>query len=161
MLEIAVKIILGFVFLIIFIQDYKDRKVTWALFPTVAICAAILFSTNSIVELFYISVIYNLLFVSILLGVIFIYAKLKLKTHINTVIGIGDVLLFLGLCFTFSTVSFIFIFVCSLIFSLILHLSLTKKQNHSTVPLAGYMSLFFGVVFLGSWLGVIDAVYQI
>jgi hypothetical protein len=37
--------------------------------------------------------------------------------------------------------------VFSLVFSLVLHLALQYKNKEKTVPLAGYMSLFFGVVY--------------
>jgi hypothetical protein len=49
----------------------------------------------------------------------------------------------------------------ALVFSLVLHLCLSKFQKTVTVPLAGYISLFFGIVFMGVWSGLINSLYII
>jgi len=51
--------------------------------------------------------------------------------------------------------------VFSLIFSLILHLFLSRNSTLKTVPLAGYMSLFFACVYTSNWFGLINSVYTI
>jgi hypothetical protein len=44
------------------------------------------------------------------------------------------------------------LFVFSLLFSLLLHSIFKKNQpEHETVPLAGYMSLFFGSVYIADF----------
>jgi hypothetical protein len=96
---------------------------------------------------------FNLLFVAVLLLVCYLYAAFKLKKNLlKEVFGLGDVLFFIFITFSFSIVSFFVLFVFSLIFSLILHLAMQSRQSEKTVPLAGYMSLFFGVVYGYSFL---------
>lgn len=156
---LAVKVILLFVLGLIFYQDIKERQVYWFLFPLVAICVGVLFFFKTLSELFIMAIALNILFVAILLLAVLLYTKIKLKS--NKAIGLGDVLFFLASAFAFSTISFIVIFIGSLIFSLVLHNALTKSQNSITVPLAGYMSLFFGLTYLAYWFGIIQSVYQV
>ena len=73
--------------------------------------------------------------------------------------GLGDLLLFIALAFTFASVSFIILFVFGLLFSLILHLLFKNKSKLKTVPLAGYLSLFFLVAYLSHWFGLLPTLY--
>ncbi len=149
------KIVLIISFVLIFIQDLNERKIYWFWMPLIAITSGMLFYNGTLPELFISASILNLCFVLILILTIFIYARLKLKTNIINVIGIGDVLLFVALAFSFSAISFIVIFLGSLIFSLTIHVSFKHLSNqHPTVPLAGYMSLFFLGAFLIHWSGI-------
>jgi len=143
----------------ILIQDIKERKVYWFLFPIVGLCAGILFYQNTYPQLFYTTVLLNLVFVAILIAIVFLYSKFKLKTTISNTFGMGDGLLFFALTFSFSSISFIILFVFGLIFSLTLHLILKKNSKHQTVPLAGYLSLFFAVAYLSNWIGILESVY--
>ena len=156
---LLIKIVLILCLGLILYQDVKERQVYWFLFPISGLCCAILFYFKTIEELFYISVLINLAFVTILLLIIYVYTKFKIKTTFNTVFGLGDVMLFLALALSFSSVSFIVLFSSALIFSLVLHLVLNKKS--ATVPLAGYMSLFFGITYMAYWLGFINSVYSL
>lgn len=142
-------------------QDVKERQVYWFLFPIIALCTGILFYNNTISELFISASLLNLIFVTVLLIAVYLYSRFKLKTKFNHVFGLGDVLFFFAVCSSFSTISFIVIFSCSLFFSLILHLFLSQNKKSLTVPLAGYMSLFFSFIYLGFWTGLIQSVYQI
>ena len=137
------------VFLIIFIQDCKDRKVYWFLYPIVGVLVFVL--QMEVVSKYSLAVNagFNLLFIFILLFVCYLYAALKLKKPLlKEVFGLGDVLFFIFIAFSFSIISFFVLFVFSLVFSLLLHFVLQHKQIEKTVPLAGYMSLFFGVVYV-------------
>ena len=87
-----------------------------------------------------------------------LYSTHKLKTSIKNVIGLGDVFLFIAISVSFPTVTFIVMFVFSLLFALILHGILSKKENE-TVPLAGYMSLFFVLIYTAHWLGFYKSLY--
>ncbi|SMP36644.1 hypothetical protein SAMN06265346_12336 [Flavobacterium hercynium] len=89
---------------------------------------------------------FNLLFVSLILGISFLYLRLR-KLAITAAIGLGDILFFAFITFTFSIVSFLVLFIFSLMFAVILHFVLSLKKEQQTVPLAGYMSLFFLVVY--------------
>ena len=75
--------------------------------------------------------------------------------------AIGDVLLLLALTFTFSIITFWVLFVSGLVFSLILHKLLKSGSKFKTVPLAGYLSLFFSITYISNWLGLINSVYAI
>ncbi|AWI25293.1 hypothetical protein HYN49_04925 [Flavobacterium pallidum] len=78
------------------------------------------------------------------MGILYFNQKKKVLDHLGT----GDMLMFLFLCFCFSVVSFFILFVFSLVFSLVLHLVLkTKYPRHQSVPLAGYMSVYFSAVY--------------
>ncbi len=150
-----------FIFLSIFYQDLKERKVYWFFFPMVAILCGLLHYNSVLPELFFMSTVINLIFVSILLLMLLLYSKFKLKMKFSDTFGLGDVLLFIALSFAFASVSFLILFISALIFSLMLHYILKKSSKNKTVPLAGYMSLFFGMVYLGYWFGIINAVYTI
>lgn len=138
----------------------KERKVYWFLFPLIGLLSGILLFQNTEKAIVISTILINFLYVSFLLCVILLYAKLKLKTSFTNVFGIGDLLLFLALTLTFSSISFIILLVFSLIFSLIIHL-IFKEQKKLTVPLAGYMSLFFAITYITHWLGFLPTLYYI
>jgi hypothetical protein len=143
----------------VFYQDIKERLVYWFLFPIIAICSGVLFYNNVIPELFKTSLIINVCFVIFLIFIVFAYSKLKLRTSISETFGLGDGLLFIALAFTFSSISFLVVFVFGLIFSLIMHLFLKNRSEHKNVPLAGYLSMFFAITYMANWFGVIKSVY--
>lgn len=158
---IVIKSILILVFALILYQDVKDREVYWFLFPCVGIFSGYLFLSQTLVELFFMSIITNLMIISVLVVIIKIYSKLKLKTKMINTIGLGDLLMLFFLSFTFSTVSFMVILLSSLIFSLLLQLSFKKQSKYKTVPLAGYMGLFFSLSYLAFWFEIINSLYSI
>jgi hypothetical protein len=160
-MPVIVKLVLVFTLVLVFYQDTRDRKVYWFAFPLIALCCGFLYYQHSLMELFYTSIIINLIFVGLLFMVIYLYSKFKLKTDFKNTFGFGDTLLFLALAFSFSSVSFITLFVFSLIFALVLHLLYKKRYKLKTVPLAGYMSLFFCLVYIAYWLGFVNQLYVI
>lgn len=145
--------------IMVFIQDGKDREVYGFLFPIIGLSSGILLYTNMMSQLFYLTLVINLLFVVILLAVVFFYSKIKLKTTIGKTFGLGDGLLFFALAFTFSSISFMVLFVFGLVFSLLTHLVFKKTSENKTVPLAGYLSLFFTIVYLSYWAGITPDIY--
>jgi len=145
----------------VFFQDIKERQVYWFLFPVIAICTGILLYNNLLTEVFFMTLLINISFVLILLGVVYLYSKFKLKTGLSQTFGLGDGLLFFALAFTFSSISFITLFVFGLIFSLAIHLVLKRKSKYKTVPLAGYISLFFVICYMSYWAGILKSVYTI
>jgi len=145
----------------IFYQDFKEREVYWFLFPLFGICSAILFYKSTLPELFYVSIGMNFIFISILLLIVFLYSKLKLKSNFNDAFGLGDALLFIGLIFSFSTISFLIIFVFSLLFALIMHLIIKQYSKLQSVPLASYISLFFSLAYVSHWLGITSSLYAL
>tara|TARA_R110002050_G_scaffold137538_3_gene261157 strand:+ start:1558 stop:2037 length:480 start_codon:yes stop_codon:yes gene_type:complete len=158
---VIIKIILIVALIMVFIQDRKDREVYWFLFPIIAFATGVLLYNSMLPELFYITLIINLLFIIILFTVVFLYSKFKLRTTITDTFGLGDGLMFMALAFTFSSISFMILFVFGLIFSLIIHVIFKKKSKHKTVPLAGYLSLYFIIIYISYWLGITPNIYTI
>lgn len=145
----------------VLLQDVKERQVHWFLFPIIGICSGILLYQNTFSQLFFSTILINLSFLVLLIGIVYLYSKLKLKTAISNTFGLGDGLLFLVLAFSFSSVSFLVLFVFGLVFSLILHLFFKQKTKQKTVPLAGYLSLFFAITYISHWAGILNSVYTI
>lgn len=158
---VILKIVLVSLLGLILFQDVKERKVYWLLFPLTAICFGLLHLHQVLHEVFLLTVIYNLVFVLLISLFTFGYIKLKLRKNLTDSFGLGDFLFFLATAFSFATFSFISIFVLSLIFSLSLHLILKKITHDSTVPLAGYMSLFFILTYIGYWTELLSSMYLI
>jgi hypothetical protein len=75
-----------------------------------------------------------------------LYAKLKLKKSIQEVFGLGDLLFFCLLAVSLPIISFLVVFIFSLIFSLVVFILIKKSLKHKTVPLAGFQSLFFAII---------------
>ncbi|WDF60815.1 general secretion pathway protein [Flavobacterium sp. KACC 22758] len=144
------KLILVIVFAFVLYQDFKSRLVYWFLYPIIGVLAFAIQLQNLPVSIALTNLGFNLLFVVLILLVSTLYIKFRNLDFKNT-IGIGDILFFLFIAGTFSIVSFLVLFVFSLVFSLILHIVLNNKKEQATVPLAGYMSLFFGVVYAVSF----------
>lgn len=159
-MEILIKISLIAAFLLVIYQDIKEREVYWFLFPMIGVFAGYLFFKGTLPELFFVSVVMNLILSIILISVVFLYSKIKLEVSLKSVMGLGDLLLLFFLSFSFSTISYIIILIGSFIFSLAIHMVLKSKSKILTVPLAGYMCLFFLITYLSYWTGIIDSLYN-
>ncbi len=149
---VFIKVALILAFACTCIQDIKERKIYWFLPLLIGGLSGLLFYYNTLPELFLSSVILNLGLMLILLITLNFYIKLRLKTTLFNAIGQGDILMFVVLTFACSTTSFIVLFVGSLVFSLTVHLYVVRtRKAQLTVPLAGYMSLFFLGAYLIQW----------
>lgn len=156
----VLKLALAITFIIITIQDLKSREVYWFLFPLLALLAGFLHKNEIIIELFYFHVFQNLMFTIALILILFIYFKGLRKQSLKEVIGLGDILMFIALAFSFATFSYVILFGSSLIFSLVLSFTLRKKRKVENIPLAGYMAVFFLFVYLGYWIKIIPSLYS-
>ena len=159
---IVIKLFLVILFLSVLKQDYKDRLVSWILYLLIGI-------TSFILHLYYLpwqialtNSVFNFGFITLLITITYLYSKLRKKQSlINNSLGIGDVFLFYALCFLFPIITFLLLFIFSLVFSLLLHFVLKEKYNqHNNVPLAGYMSLFYSIVILFSFFANHTLLYQ-
>jgi len=94
----------------------------------------------------------NLALVTMVFGVAFLLLKWRTQKSPKELIGEGDILLIVPICFWFNLQPFIYWFNGILIFALCTHLLMSKVQPSSapSIPLAGYMALSFSVVQL--WL---------
>lgn len=143
-----IKTFLIITFICVFYQDYKDRQVYWFFYPLIGILSFFLHLkalNNTWIVLT--NIVFNLTFIVFLIIVCVAYSHIRLNKKFREVIGIGDVLFFIFISFSFSLISFIILFTFSLFFSLIMHFFLSKKQHEKSVPLAGYMSFFFAAVY--------------
>jgi len=143
MLKIIIITFLG----VIFWQDQKERMVYWFLYPLSGLIGFLIQTNLTVKEMILLNSAVNLCLISTILLILYVYSNFILKKKlIGESIGIGDILFFISLCFYFPIVSFLILFVFSLVFSLTLHL-LKKKEKFETVPLAGYMSFFFATIY--------------
>lgn len=156
---LLIKIILIVLLTLVFYQDRKDRQIHWFLLPLIAICMSLLHYKMVQPEQFFTSAILNTMFIITFIGLLFCCVKYILKYKWSKAIGLGDVLMFITLISSFATLSFLIIFICSLFFAMLMHLTLNRFQKQITIPLAGYMSLFFGLTYIGYWSGLINSVY--
>lgn len=120
--------------------------VYWFLYPIIGVLVFAIQLNALPLSIASINLGFNLLFVGLLLVASMLYTKFR-KIDFKNTIGFGDILFFVFMAGSFSIVSFFVLFVFSLVFSLILHLVLSNGKKGATVPLAGYMSLFFGSVY--------------
>jgi hypothetical protein len=132
---------------VIFYQDQKDRMVYWFLYPIVGVVGFCIQLYFVLLEVLVLNSLINLTIIATLLAVLWVYSKIiRKQSLINNGMGLGDVLFFVFLSFCFPIVTFIVLFVFSLLFSLLLHFFI-KNKNSTTIPLAGFMSLFFAFVY--------------
>lgn len=162
--------------LAIFYQDLKERAVyTWVLIVGVIAFAGLHLAKVNWTS-FWITVVINTGILLLILSILFFYIKWRLPdTQFFKAIAIGDLVFLIGLALGFSTVSFVTLLVFGLVFSFIIHqlaqARFSKKQDVSnpklsegmkaTVPLAGYLALFFTGVMLVHWLGFYEQLYLI
>lgn len=163
--------------LVIFYQDQKDRMVFWWLFVSVAISLSILHIARVGSLQYGIHIAFNTSIVLIMLLILRGYIKIRMQTaRLQEVLGLGDIFFLFAIALGFSTVSFVTLLVFGLLFSLLIHLvlqggylrMLSRKRSHEdtpiatkSVPLAGYLSLFFAGVLLVDWLGLYENLYMI
>ena len=133
---------------LITIQDYRDRSVYWFLYALAGLLVLGIHMIQNPIYTVLLNSFSNLIFISVLLLFAGLYSKIRFKKRlINESIGLGDVLFFIAMSFAFAPISFLILFVFSLLFSLAIHLFLNPVKNAATVPLAGHMALFFGMVY--------------
>lgn len=143
-LEILLIVLLS----LLFFQDVKERKVSlWILISSMLIGGIIHFLNQSWIS-FLVSICINFSFICLVFGLLVLYAKLKMKQTIFKVFGKGDLLFFFVMAISLPLVSFIVVFVFSLLFSIVVFRLLKPKLNHKTVPLAGFQSVFLGMSIL-------------
>ncbi len=145
-MELLLLIIPIGILMILVIQDFKSREISWFIIPLLFV----VFTVKAILkidvdELLIYFGINSLIVCTNLLGVcIMVSLKEKKITNIlNTYLGLGDVLFFLLITIVFSPLNFFIFFmgsvlVCSIVYGLML---LINKKKQLPFPLAGAMSL--------------------
>lgn len=136
-------------------QDFKSRAISWILLPL--LIGLLFYKGLAIMELksvFYFG-LFNLSFVIVHLLILTIYMSVKnrrITNIIDTYIGLGDILLFVVLCFAFSPFNFIFFFVISILITIIsvLVYKLITKNEYKEIPLAGAQSMLMILILVYS-----------
>ncbi len=131
-------ILLGGSLFMIFIQDLKDRAVSVYLLTLTLVLSVIRFYIAcSLVEF----VLINIAFVFIqFIGIVsYVYIKNKTFYLFKKFLGGGDVFFWGCLVFLFSPLNFLFFFVASFCFSILIYYCFISAEK--TIPLAGFQSI--------------------
>ncbi|WP_280931872.1 hypothetical protein [Aquimarina sp. 2201CG14-23] len=143
-------------------QDLDNREVYWFLFPSLSMLLGLLHYNNVLPIHFKNAILINTGLIGTIIAVLYIYSLIKIKRpFFKEVFGIGDAMFFLALAIAFPTITFMIIFVFSLLFSLGIWLIVKNNSRHNTIPLAGYMSLFLALILIGNWATSIINLYLI
>ncbi len=131
------------------VQDFKERAVVWFLFPLLGILMCSMHLLQSNVRQLLLFAGANVLLITGILLILFLHTTYILRRKfINVSLGVGDILFFYAFALGFPTMTFIILFVGSVLFSLVLFVFLKRIHEVQTVPLAGLMSLFLMAVFV-------------
>ena len=144
-------------------QDFKERRIWWFLAPLFAILGTYLFYEHSYGLYAYgMALLTNLVLVLLVLLVLYGYVTWILKRNfLQEAFGLGDVLCIIAFAVSLPTLSFLHFFVSALLFSFLLNgmLKFLLRNQPKTVPLAGAMSLFLGIVYATHWMGGLPSLY--
>jgi len=133
-------------------QDIKYREVYWFLFLSLLIILGYTHYTNVLPLHFKNAILINIGIILSIVSVLYVYTLIRIKRpFFKEVFGLGDALFFLAIAVAFPTISFTILFVFSLLFSLGIWFVIKNNSKHNTIPLAGYMSIFFMLIYLSSW----------
>lgn len=124
------------------IQDWKYRKIH-VVFPVIVLVASIL-AIKLPIKLLANVVIFNMAFFLFTLGVLMGYMTIKNKQFLNpftNYFGLGDFLFYIAIVPLFLLKDYVLFFILSLVFTVVVYMSLRKMMAQQTIPLAGFASL--------------------
>jgi len=146
--------------MIAFFQDWKSRSIHIGILVSLAVITSTIFYQMSvdwkIVGL-------NLAFITVVMGGLVLYIAFKEGRFINIFkahFGIGDVVFFIAVSPLFSNENFILFFISGMILSACTHLIVSKSKGESTIPLAGYLSIYLVGLIIVNQLIEADIFYQ-
>lgn len=134
---------------IVFIQDWKFRKIHVVL-PLVIFAISFFMIAIEKYDLLEI-VLFNTGFFLTTLSILTIYMSVKSKKFLNPFqhyFGLGDLLFYVAITPLFLLKNYILFFILSLLFAIIMQFGLKKFIKKETVPLAGFSALFLFIVIL-------------
>lgn len=124
-------------------QDIRDREVFWVLFPLLGTSLALTFGLQVGMSLIAMTILINLVLTTGMVLLLWAVTKfLFKKPFLNVSFGLGDLLLLYVLALGFPTMTFVYLLVGSLLFSLVAFFLMKILLQTKTVPLAGLMGLF-------------------
>lgn len=142
-------IIILFSLVIVFVQDWKHREIHLIL-PIVIFSTSFFIIPVKSLTLFKI-ILFNSSFFLITLGLLIFYMSFKFKRFLNPFqhyFGLGDLLFYIAVTPLFLLQNYILFFILSMLFAIVLQLSLKKVLKKQTVPLAGFTALFLFIIIL-------------
>lgn len=149
-MELLILISLFFLNILVFIQDYKFRAVSWYLFALTFIVNVIYgFTLYDNFSMIIRNIVFNCGISLIIFIAIYFYALIRFKVisprrFFNSYLGLGDLLYIITLTPVFSAEHFVFFLTLAFAASIFIYLvTLAFKRQEQTVPLAGNMSLCF------------------
>ena len=155
---LAIKVFSLLLLSIIFVEDLLYRAVHWFLFPLLAISLALTacLLPSQTLSSFLMQALFNIAFLILQFVLISLYFSFRQKRWINIfrdLIGWGDILLLLSLCFYCSFIGFVSFYLVSLVIILagwFCYTQLSKNRN-SQIPLAGLQASVFICCLIVSW----------
>lgn len=141
-------------------QDMRDREVSWLLFPLLGISLGLTFGLQVGLTVFLYTILLNLVLVTVMVALLWAITKFIFKkTFLDVSFGLGDLLLLYVFALGFPTMTFVYLLVGSLLFSLLAFLLMKLILQSQTVPLAGLMGLFLIAMTFLSWVPGTPSLY--
>lgn len=128
--------------------DFKERNLHLFTVGIITLFTALYLVFRFGRDLYYPFYLWNLAFSIILFGVSAFLVAISRKESMKNVLGAGDVLFILPVCFWFETMNYIIWLNITLVLTLIAHVVLLRTRfyhTHKTVPLAGFFAVSFGL----------------
>lgn len=145
----------------IFYQDIKERKVLLISMITLLFVGGLLHSQYQFFELFLLQIGINIGVVGVVLMLLWLYTHFVMRKRLFEAFGLGDLLFFIIIAVSFPTPTFLVVFCCSLLFSLVLFIALKTSLKENTIPLAGFQALFIVLLLVSNLLFNFVDLYRI
>jgi len=155
-MHILIKILMILLLIGTIYQDFKTRSISWyllAMLAAVFILNALKYHETNVMIRY---VFYNIGITTIMLAAVSVYFKLKYRQGLNLInkqLGFGDILILYILCLGFSPLNFVAFLLMAFLLTLIIHItgSIITRRKSRTIPLAGYLSVFYLSISLIAW----------
>jgi hypothetical protein len=141
---------------VIVYQDFVSRAVSVWCFLLLAICFVYHHISSSSLEQFALNVMVNVGFCVVQFLVLTIYFSIKNSQLVNitdNMLGLGDMVMLLVLCFVFTPLLFLVFFSTSMIMAVVTGLYFHRKKQ--TIPLAGIQSVVLMV-----WIIIVNFIFS-
>lgn len=141
--------------LVIFLQDWKYRKIH-ILLPVALF--ALSFQKNFLPLDFKLKIVaQNTVFFLGVFVLMMVYMSLKnkaIKNPFENYFGLGDFLFYLAIIPIFELNKFIGYFIFSMVFAIVLQQLFKKKITHDSIPLAGFSAILLGAIIIADFTSI-------
>lgn len=147
-MDYLIDIVLIFCCVAIIYQDFKSRSIHWFWLPIILVALLIHHYNNDNLGFMLTDFLANssiLIANGIAITLYFSVKNKKLINPVDSLIGLGDILLFFVLAMAFTVPTFVLFFIGSLILALstTIFSLFRNSQQQSTIPLAAYTCIVF------------------